>query len=64
MNGLREFFPALEGQVQDYFSDLAGLRLTGVEWLPGGEEAKRNEQVYLAAMAAIEKHRIERQAAN
>lgn len=59
-NGLREFFPQLEGQIQDYFSDLKGLRLAGVEWLAGGEEAKRDDQVYQAAMAAIERHHIDR----
>lgn len=58
--GLRGFFPALEGEIQDYFSDLGGLHLAGVEWLPGGEEAKRDDQVYHAAMAAIENHRIDR----
>ena len=59
-NGLREFFPQLEGEIQDYFSDLSGLRLTGVEWLAGGEEAKRDDQVYHGAMAAIERHHIDR----
>lgn len=59
-SGLRDFFPELEGEIQDYFSDLAGLRLAGVEWLPGGEEAKRDDRVYRAAMAAIEKHGIDR----
>ena len=59
-SGLRSFFPGLEGEVQDYFSDLAGLRLAGVEWLSGGEEAKRDDSVYQAAMAAIEHHRIDR----
>ena len=59
-NGLREFFPQLEGEIQDYFSDLSGLRLTGVEWLAGGEEAKRDDQVYQDAMAAIERHHIDR----
>ncbi|MEN8870299.1 MAG: 3-dehydroquinate synthase [Akkermansiaceae bacterium] len=59
-NGLREFFPQLEGQIQDYFSDLSGLRLTGVEWLVGGEEAKRGDRVYQDAMAAIERHHIDR----
>jgi len=58
--GLRGFFPQLEGEIQDYFSDLSGLRLTGVEWLAGGEEAKRDAQVYQAAMAAIERHHIDR----
>ncbi len=58
--GLREFFPQLEGEIQDYFSDLSGLRLTGVEWLAGGEEAKRDDQVYQDAMAAIERHHIDR----
>lgn len=57
---LRGFFPQLEGEIQDYFSDLSGLRLTGVEWLAGGEEAKRDAQVYQAAMAAIERHHIDR----
>lgn len=59
-NGLREFFPQLEGEIQDYFSDLSGLRLTGVEWLVGGEEAKRGDRVYQDAMAAIERHHIDR----
>jgi len=59
-NGLREFFPELEGEIQDYFSDLKGLRLTGVEWLAGGEEAKRDDHVYHGAMAAIERHHIDR----
>lgn len=59
-NGLREFFPELEGEVQDYFSDLPGLRLAGVEWLAGGEEAKRDDSVYQAAMGAIENHGIDR----
>jgi 3-dehydroquinate synthase len=59
-NGLKEFFPQLEGEIQDYFSDLSGLRLTGVEWLAGGEEAKRDDQVYQDAMAAIERHHIDR----
>ena len=59
-NGLMEFFPQLEGEIQDYFSDLSGLRLTGVEWLAGGEEAKRDDQVYQDAMAAIERHHIDR----
>jgi 3-dehydroquinate synthase len=58
--GLREFFPELEGEIQDYFSDVSGLRLTGVEWLAGGEEAKRDDRVYQSAMAAIEKHGIDR----
>ena len=58
--GLRGFFPQLEGEIQDYFSDLSGLRLTGVEWLAGGEEAKRDAQVYQDAMAAIERHHIDR----
>lgn len=59
-NGLKEFFPQLEGEIQDYFSDLSGLRLTGVEWLAGGEDAKRDDQVYQLAMAAIERHHIDR----
>jgi len=59
-NGLREFFPQLEGEIQDYFSDLSGLRLTGVEWLAGAEEAKRDDSVYQAAMGAIERHHIDR----
>ena len=59
-NGIKEFFPQLEGEIQDYFSDLNGLRLTGVEWLSGGEEAKRDDRVYLDAMAAIERHHIDR----
>jgi 3-dehydroquinate synthase len=59
-NGLMEFFPQLEGEIQDYFSDLSGLRLTGVEWLAGGEEAKRDDRVYQDAMAAIERHHIDR----
>jgi 3-dehydroquinate synthase len=59
-NGLRNFFPQLEGEIQDHFSEIAGLRLTGVEWLAGGEEAKRDDQVYQDAMAAIERHHIDR----
>ena len=59
-NGLREFFPLLEGQIQDYFSEFAGIRLTGVEWLPGAEAAKRDDRVYQSAMAAIESHHIDR----
>ena len=59
-NGLKKFFPQLEGEIQDYFSDLSGLRLTGVEWLAGGEEAKRDDRVYQDAMAAIERHHIDR----
>ena len=59
-NGLRDFFSQLEGEIQDYFSDLSGLRLTGVEWLAGGEEAKRDDKVYQDAMAAIERHHIDR----
>ena len=39
-NGLREHFPQLEGEIQDYFFDLNDFRLTGVEWLPGAEVAK------------------------
>ncbi len=58
--GLRDFFPELEGEVQDYFSDLPGLRLAGVEWLPGGEASKRDDRVYRAAMGAIERHGIDR----
>jgi 3-dehydroquinate synthase len=59
-NSLRNFFPQLEGEIQDHFSEIAGLRLTGVEWLAGGEEAKRDDQVYQDAMAAIERHHIDR----
>ena len=59
-NGLRQFFPALEGEIQDYFSDLPGLHLSGVEWLAGGEEAKRDDSVYHSAMKAIENHGIDR----
>ena len=59
-NGLRNFFPQLEGEIQDHFSEIAGLRLTGVEGLAGGEEAKRDDQVYQDAMAAIERHHIDR----
>jgi 3-dehydroquinate synthase len=58
--GLKEFFPKLEAQIQDYFGEVAGIRLTGVEWLVGGEEAKRDDSVYQNAMAAIEKHHIDR----
>ncbi len=58
--GLRDFFPKLEGEIQDYFSDLSGLRLTAVEWLAGGEEAKRDDRVYHAAMGAIERYHIDR----
>ena len=58
--GLREFFPELEGEIQDYFSDLHGLRLSGVEWLAGGEEAKRDNRVYQDAMGAIERHGVDR----
>ena len=58
--GLKEFFPELEAQIQDYSGEVAGIRLTGVEWLVGGEEAKRDDSVYLNAMAAIEKHHIDR----
>ncbi|HBE95911.1 MAG TPA: 3-dehydroquinate synthase [Verrucomicrobiales bacterium] len=58
--GLKEFFPELEAQIQDYFGEVAGIRLTGVEWLVGGEEAKRDDSVYQSAMAAIEKHHIDR----
>ena len=59
-NGLKNFFPQLEGEIQDHFSEIAGLRLTGVEWLAGGEEAKGDDQVYQDAMAAIERHHIDR----
>ena len=59
-NGLRNFFPQLEGEIQDHFSEIGGLRLTGVEWVAGGEEAKRDDQVYQDAMAAIERHHIDR----
>ena len=59
-NGIREHFPQLEGEIQDYFSDLNGIRLTGVEWLPGAEVAKRDDQVYQKAMSAIERHHIDR----
>lgn len=59
-NGLREHFPQLEGEVQDYFSDVAGIRLTGVEWLAGAEVAKRDDAVYQQAMEAIERHHIDR----
>ncbi|MDG1669908.1 MAG: 3-dehydroquinate synthase, partial [Akkermansiaceae bacterium] len=58
--GLKEFFPELEAQIQDYFGEVAGIRLTGVEWLVGGEDAKRDDSVYQNAMAAIEKHHIDR----
>ncbi len=58
--GLREFFPNLEGSIQDYFSDIPGLRLAGVEWLPGAEAAKKDDRVYQSAMAAIEHHHIDR----
>ena len=59
-NGLREHFPQLEGEIQDYFFDLNDFRLTGVEWLPGAEVAKRDDQVYQKAMSAIEQHHIDR----
>lgn len=59
-NGIREHFPQLEGEIQDYFSDVSGIRLTGVEWLEGAEPAKRDDSVYQQAMAAIEKHHIDR----
>lgn len=59
-HGLREHFPNLEAQVQDCFADLTGIRLAGVEWLAGAEDAKRDDSVYQAAMAAIEKHHIDR----
>ncbi|MEN8693441.1 MAG: 3-dehydroquinate synthase [Akkermansiaceae bacterium] len=59
-NGLLEHFPTLEAEVQDCFSDLDGIRLAGVEWLAGAEDAKRDDSVYHAAMAAIEKHHIDR----
>ena len=59
-NGLREHFPNLEAEVQDRFTDLSGIRLTAVEWLAGAEDAKRDDSVYQAAMAAIEKHHIDR----
>ena len=49
-NGLRDFFSQLEGEIQDYFSDLSGLRLTGVEWLAGGEEAKCDVNVLVVAL--------------
>ncbi|MGC6426812.1 MAG: 3-dehydroquinate synthase [Akkermansiaceae bacterium] len=58
--GLREHFLNLEAEVQDCFSELSGIRLAGVEWLAGAEEAKRDDSVYQAAMAAIEKHHIDR----
>ena len=58
--GLRVFFPKLEAEIQSYFSDLQGLSLAGVEWLPGGEEAKRGDAVYQAAMAQIEQKGIDR----
>jgi 3-dehydroquinate synthase len=58
--GLRDHFPELEGEIQDCFSELIGIRLSAVEWLPGGEEAKRNDEVYHGAMAAIEKYHIDR----
>ena len=59
-NGLREFFPNLEGEIADYFADQAGLRLAGVEWLDGAEDAKRDDRVYHEAMSAIERHHIDR----
>ncbi len=59
-NELRGFFPELEGEVQDYFAELPGLRLSGVEWLQGGEESKRDDAVYQAALAAIERYGIDR----
>ncbi len=59
-NGLKSHFPELEGQIQDYLSEVPGLRLTGVEWLNGAEEAKRDDAVYLQAMSAIERHHIDR----
>ncbi len=59
-HGLREHFPHLEGEIQDYFSDFSGLRLAGVEWLAGGEDAKRDDLVYEQAMAAVERYHIDR----
>ena len=59
-NRLAPHHPNLEGQIQDTFAELSGLRLTGVEWLDGGEEAKRDDQVYQSAMSAIERHHIDR----
>ncbi len=58
--GLQSHFPQLEGQIQDYFADISGIQLMAVEWLIGGEEAKRDDRGYHRAMAAIERHHIDR----
>lgn len=58
--GLREFYPGLEERIGVYLSTCRGIQSTGMEWLAGAEEAKRDDQVYQQAMAAIERHHIDR----
>ena len=57
--GLKPFFPNLERDVRAYLQSV-GLEKTAVEWLAGGEQAKRDDQVYQQALAMIERHHIDR----
>lgn len=58
--GLQPFFPELEDQARSYLKEICGLEMVAVEWLAGGEEAKRDDRVYQQALAMIERHHIDR----
>lgn len=57
---LANHFPCLEADITRYLSTLPNIRLTAIEAMPGGEICKRDDRVYQAAMAAVERDHIDR----
>lgn len=59
-NELAKHFPSLEADITRYLSALPAIRLTAIKTLPGAEICKRDDHVYQAAMASIEREGIDR----
>ncbi|MGE9267274.1 MAG: 3-dehydroquinate synthase [Verrucomicrobiales bacterium] len=57
---LATHFPSLEGDITAYLDTLPNVRLTAIEAFPGAETCKRDDRVYQAAMAAVEREHIDR----
>ncbi len=58
--GLLELVPDLEQQVANYFTDREDFEFCGLVALPGGEQAKADDQVLTQAWNAIDQANIDR----
>jgi len=57
---VKEVFPDLPRQIEQYFERVEGITCKGVRVLVGAEECKRNEDVLRAGWDAIEEEKIDR----